>query len=63
MYIDQTIATGQNIFSVLLGGVVIGWWFYHEGRWVDVWRYAGFLTRVSIPLGCVTILDHVSGLS
>ncbi|KAG9002928.1 hypothetical protein FRB94_003455 [Tulasnella sp. JGI-2019a] len=51
MYIDQTIASGQNIFSVLLGGIVIGWWFYHEGRWVDVWRYSGFLTRVSIPLG------------
>ncbi|KAG8898925.1 hypothetical protein FRB99_007038 [Tulasnella sp. 403] len=50
-YIDQTIATGQNIFSVLLAGIVLSWWFYSEGRWVEVWSHAGFLTRVSIPLG------------
>ncbi|KIO25598.1 hypothetical protein M407DRAFT_25078 [Tulasnella calospora MUT 4182] len=50
-YIDQTIATGQNIFSVLLASIVLSWWFYSEGRWVEVWSHAGFLTRVSIPLG------------
>ena len=48
---DQTIATGQNIFSVLLAGIVLSWWFYAEGRWVEVWSHAGFLIRVSIPLG------------
>ncbi|KAG9015645.1 hypothetical protein FRB90_004598, partial [Tulasnella sp. 427] len=50
-YIDQTIATGQNIFSVLLASIVLSWWFYSEGRWVEVWSHAGFLTRVCIPLG------------
>jgi hypothetical protein len=45
------MSTGSNIFPVLLACIVLSWWFYSEGRWVEVWAHAGFLTRVSIPLG------------
>ncbi|THH28070.1 hypothetical protein EUX98_g6113 [Antrodiella citrinella] len=30
--------------------VLLSWYFYQEGRWVEVWIFAGFQTRVAIPL-------------
>ncbi|KAF8641137.1 hypothetical protein AX17_000779 [Amanita inopinata Kibby_2008] len=49
-YIDKTMASGEDIFSVLQACVILSWYFYQEGRWVEVWIFAGFQTRVAIPL-------------
>jgi len=30
--------------------VLLSWYFYSEGRWVEIWVFAGFQTRSAIPL-------------
>jgi len=30
--------------------VLLSWYFYSEGRWVEIWVFAGFQTRTAIPL-------------
>ncbi|PAV22367.1 hypothetical protein PNOK_0232400 [Pyrrhoderma noxium] len=49
-YIDRTMASGADIFSVLQACIILSWYFYAEGRWVEVWIFAGFQTRVAVPL-------------
>ncbi|OSX67451.1 hypothetical protein POSPLADRAFT_1176282 [Postia placenta MAD-698-R-SB12] len=49
-YIDKTMATGQDIFQVLQACLLLSWYFYQEGRWVEVWIFAGFQARVAVPL-------------
>ena len=49
-YIDRTMASGRDIFQVMQACVVLSWYLYQEGRWVEVWIYAGFQTRVAVPL-------------
>lgn len=49
-YIDRTMASGADIFHVLQACIIISWYFYSEGRWVEVWIFAGFQTRVAVPL-------------
>ncbi|ESK89307.1 hypothetical protein Moror_1245 [Moniliophthora roreri MCA 2997] len=49
-YIDKTMASGEDIFSVMQACILLSWYFYQEGRWVEVWIFAAFQTRVSIPL-------------
>lgn len=49
-YIDRTMASGAEIFSVLQACIILSWYFYAEGRWVEVWIFAGFQTRVAVPL-------------
>ncbi|KAF5312502.1 hypothetical protein D9619_003254 [Psilocybe cf. subviscida] len=49
-YIDKTMASGEDIFSVMQACILLSWYFYQEGRWVEVWIFAGFQTRVAIPL-------------
>lgn len=44
------MATGQDIFPVMQACILLCWYFYQEGRWVEVWIFAGFLSRVAIPL-------------
>lgn len=64
-YIDRTMATGVDIFPVLQACILLSWYFYADGRWVEVgfviesvslsdilqvWVFSGFQTRVAIPL-------------
>lgn len=49
-YIDKTMASGEDIFSVMQACILLSWYFYQEGRWVEVWIFAGFQTRVAVPL-------------
>ncbi|KDQ63644.1 hypothetical protein JAAARDRAFT_203058 [Jaapia argillacea MUCL 33604] len=49
-YIDKTMASGEDIFAVMQACLLLSWYFYQEGRWVEVWIFAGFQTRVAIPL-------------
>ncbi|KZT05966.1 uncharacterized protein LAESUDRAFT_207675 [Laetiporus sulphureus 93-53] len=49
-YIDRTMASGQDIFPVLQACLMLSWYFYQEGRWVEVWIFAGFQARVAVPL-------------
>lgn len=49
-YIDKTMASGEEIFCVMQACILLSWYFYQEGRWVEVWIFAAFQTRVSIPL-------------
>lgn len=49
-YIDRTIATGEDILQVVQACNLLSWYFYQEGRWVEVWIFAGFQIRVAIPL-------------
>ncbi|KAH9175263.1 hypothetical protein EDB89DRAFT_1847750 [Lactarius sanguifluus] len=49
-YIDRTMASGEDIFSVMQACVLLSWYFYFEGRWVEIWVFAGFQTRTAIPL-------------
>jgi hypothetical protein len=49
-YIDRTMASGADIFHVLQACTILSWYFYSEGRWVEVWIFAAFQTRVAIPL-------------
>ncbi|KAH8102434.1 hypothetical protein BXZ70DRAFT_928561 [Cristinia sonorae] len=49
-YIDKTMATGADIFPVMQACILLSWYFYQEGRWVEVWIFAGFQSRVAIPL-------------
>lgn len=49
-YIDRTMASGDDIFPVMQACIILSWYFYQEGRWVEVWIFAGFQTRVAIPL-------------
>lgn len=44
------MASGEDIFPVLQACILLCWYFYQEGRWVEVWIFAGFLTRVAVPL-------------
>jgi hypothetical protein len=44
------MASGEEIFSVMQACVLLSWYFYQEGRWVEVWIFAAFQTRVAIPL-------------
>lgn len=50
-YIDQTMVSGAQIFATLQACIILSWWFYAEGRWVEVWIFAGFQCRASVPLG------------
>ena len=49
-YIDQTMVSGAQIFAVLQACIILSWYLYAEGRWVEVWIFAGFQTRVAVPL-------------
>ncbi|KAI0932008.1 hypothetical protein AcV5_004643 [Taiwanofungus camphoratus] len=49
-YVDKTMASGQDIFPIIQACMLLCWYFYQEGRWVEVWIFAGFQTRVAIPL-------------
>ncbi|KAJ3879070.1 hypothetical protein F5051DRAFT_486390 [Lentinula edodes] len=49
-YIDKCMSTGEDIFSVMQACILLSWYFYQEGRWVEVWIFAAFQTRVSVPL-------------
>ncbi|KIL70738.1 hypothetical protein M378DRAFT_155674 [Amanita muscaria Koide BX008] len=49
-YIDRTMASGEDILAVLQACIILSWYFYQEGRWVEVWIFAAFQTRVAIPL-------------
>ncbi|KAI0271381.1 hypothetical protein BC834DRAFT_922196 [Gloeopeniophorella convolvens] len=49
-YIDRTMASGEDIFAVMQACVLLSWYFYSEGRWVEIWVFAGFQTRTAIPL-------------
>ncbi|KAF9499743.1 hypothetical protein BDN71DRAFT_1441313 [Pleurotus eryngii] len=49
-YIDKTMASGEDIFSVMQACILLSWYFYQEGRWVEVWIFASFQTRVAVPL-------------
>ncbi len=49
-YIDKTMASGEDILSVMQACIILSWYFYQEGRWVEVWIFAGFQTRVAVPL-------------
>ncbi|KAF8168009.1 hypothetical protein B0H34DRAFT_814905 [Crassisporium funariophilum] len=49
-YIDKTMASGEDIFSVMQACILLSWYFYQEGRWVEVWIFAAFQTRVAVPL-------------
>jgi hypothetical protein len=49
-YIDRTMASGEDIFQVMQACILLSWYFYSEGRWVEVWIFAGFQTRVAVPL-------------
>ncbi|KAJ3823349.1 hypothetical protein F5880DRAFT_1482381 [Lentinula raphanica] len=49
-HIDRCMSTGENIFEVLQACIILAWYFYQEGRWVEVWIFAAFQTRVSVPL-------------
>ncbi|KAK7040527.1 hypothetical protein R3P38DRAFT_2894913 [Favolaschia claudopus] len=49
-YLDKTMATGEEIFPIIQACILLCWYFFNEGRWVEVWIFAGFLTRVGIPL-------------
>ncbi|KAH7911949.1 hypothetical protein BJ138DRAFT_1062114 [Hygrophoropsis aurantiaca] len=49
-YIDKTMATGDDIFHVVQACILLAWYFYQEGRWVEIWIFAGFQTRVAVPL-------------
>ncbi|KAL5495283.1 hypothetical protein ACEPAI_746 [Sanghuangporus weigelae] len=49
-YIDRTMASGAHIFDVLQACIILSWYFYTEGRWVEVWIFSGFQTRVAVPL-------------
>lgn len=44
------MASGQDIFQVMQACIVLSWFLYQEGRWVEVWIYAGFQARVAVPL-------------
>lgn len=44
------MASGQDIFPVMQACSIMSWFFYQEGRWVEVWIFAGFQTRVAVPL-------------
>ena len=37
-YIDRTMASGQDIFPVMQACTLLSWYFYQEGRWVEVWK-------------------------
>ncbi|KAJ3737131.1 hypothetical protein DFJ43DRAFT_1135853 [Lentinula guzmanii] len=49
-YIDKCMSTGEHIFSVMQACIILSWYFYQEGRWVEVWIFAAFQIRVSVPL-------------
>lgn len=58
------MACGEDIFNVLQACVILSWYFYFEGRWVEVWIFAGFQTRVAVPLRLNypgTFTNHGSG--
>jgi len=44
------MASGEDIFAVMQACVLLSWYFYSEGRWVEIWVFAGFQTRTAIPL-------------
>jgi hypothetical protein len=44
------MASGEDIFAVMQACVLLSWYFYFEGRWVEIWVFAGFQTRTAIPL-------------
>ncbi|GAW07985.1 hypothetical protein LENED_010018 [Lentinula edodes] len=44
-YIDKCMSTGEDIFSVMQACILLSWYFYQEGRWVEVWIFAAFQTR------------------
>lgn len=44
------MASGAHIFSVLQASNILSWYLYVEGKWVEVWIFAGFQTRVAVPL-------------
>ena len=44
------MASGEDIFQVMQACILLSRYFYQEGRWVEVWIFAGFQTRVAVPL-------------
>lgn len=44
------MASGAHIFDVFQACIILSWYFYSEGRWVEVWIFSGFMSRVAVPL-------------
>ncbi|KAF9240865.1 hypothetical protein BU15DRAFT_87440 [Melanogaster broomeanus] len=40
----------EDIFAVVQACILLSWYFYQEGRWVEIWVFAGFQTRIAVPL-------------
>lgn len=44
------MSTGSHILDVLQACVILTWSFYAEAKWIEVWIFAGFQIRASVPL-------------
>ncbi|EKM83798.1 hypothetical protein AGABI1DRAFT_66768 [Agaricus bisporus var. burnettii JB137-S8] len=42
---------GENLFQVFQSTIVLTWFYWSHGRWVDVFMTSAYCVRLSIPLG------------
>ncbi|KIL70734.1 hypothetical protein M378DRAFT_194984 [Amanita muscaria Koide BX008] len=52
--IDRLNALGKDLFPVLQASIVLTWFYWPHGRWVDVFFSSAFSMRLSVPLGLNT---------
>ncbi|KAK2461839.1 hypothetical protein APHAL10511_006302 [Amanita phalloides] len=49
--IEHLNSIGKDLFQVLQATIVLTWFYWSHSRWVDVFFWSAFCTRLSVPLG------------
>ncbi|KAJ3570257.1 hypothetical protein NP233_g4533 [Leucocoprinus birnbaumii] len=49
--VDRLNVLGQELFEVFQANIILTWFYWSHGRWVDVFLNSGNCVRLSIPLG------------
>ncbi|KXN89934.1 hypothetical protein AN958_04938 [Leucoagaricus sp. SymC.cos] len=49
--VDRLNVLGEELFQVFQASIILTWFYWSHGRWVDVFLNSGNCVRLSIPLG------------
>lgn len=42
---------GENLFQVFQANIILTWFYWSHGRWVDIFLWSAHTTRLAVPLG------------
>ncbi|KAF9056264.1 hypothetical protein BJ165DRAFT_1432192 [Panaeolus papilionaceus] len=48
---ERLIVLGEDLFGVLQANIILAWFYWSHGRWVDIFMGSAHCMRLSVPLG------------